>query len=44
MTYWKKATPLSWGLGMTKDENPIYGDNRCLIIVVMAVAMAEEAI
>ena len=33
MTYWKKATPLSWGIGMTKDENPIYGANRCLIIV-----------
>ena len=33
MTYWKTATPLSWGIGMTKDENPIYGANRCLITV-----------
>ena len=32
-TYWKRATPLSWGIGMSKDDNPIYGANRCLITV-----------
>ena len=33
MTYWKKAVPLSWGIGMTKGDDPIYGENRCLITV-----------
>jgi hypothetical protein len=33
MTYWRKATPLSWGIGMAKGDSPIYGDHRCHISV-----------